>query len=521
MVGWSGPERVVMPLVLDAGVEPIPGYLLVRPLGRGGFGEVWEATAPGAIRVALKFIRLDTEEAGSEQRALEVIRDIRHPHLLDVQFAIRVDDCLVIAMPLCDENLMQRLGACQARGLPGVPRDELLSYMEELAHAIDFLNEPRLEPGGGGRAGAQHRDIKPHNIFLVGDSVRLADFVLAKILAGSLAGHSGSMSAGYVAPEVIEGRVSQRSDQYSLAVTYAQLRTGQLPFAGDSLNQILYARIRMPPDLGDLPEEERAVVARALEKRPEDRWPNCRAFVLALAEAVHTEGGRLAPQGGSTLVAGARARILKLLTRWRFVNPSGPTLVADDQTTPMTKCVTRLPQTQRRSPPGPGPGPGPGPVLPDPPRIARSRDGGDRRRDRDRAGADPGRRVPDGLARRRSRRRRRREAETPGADRPAVPPRRVRGDAGAVRAGHGPQPEPARAGGGVRQEGGRPGHAPAPGRERLLARRGRILQRTERAGRAATLLPLRAGVAIGGRRIPPADGGGVGIRLSRGEPGPV
>src|SRR4051794_7603351 len=118
----------------------------------------------------------------------------------------------------------------------------------------------------------------------------------------------------------------------------------------------------MPPDLGDLPEEERQVVARALEKRPEDRWPNCRAFVLALAEAVHTEGGRLAPQGGSTLVAGARARILKLLTRWRFVNPSGSTLVAGDQTTPMTKCVTQLPETQRGSPPVPVSTPVPVPV---------------------------------------------------------------------------------------------------------------------------------------------------------------
>ena len=93
---------------LKPGVEPVLGYRLVRKIGQGGFGEVWEAEAPGGFRVALKFIRLDTDQAGPEQRALEVIRDIRHPHLLDVQFAARVEDCLVIAMPLCDESLMDR-----------------------------------------------------------------------------------------------------------------------------------------------------------------------------------------------------------------------------------------------------------------------------------------------------------------------------------------------------------------------------------------------------------------------------
>ena len=105
------------------------------------------------------------------------------------------------------------------------------------------------------------------------------------------------MSPHYVAPEVLEGRVSQRTDQYSLAVTYFQLRTGRLPFAGDSVNQVLYAHVHRPPDLSGLPEEERAVVARALAKRPEDRWPSCREFVRRLAR----------PHAASETTADARA----------------------------------------------------------------------------------------------------------------------------------------------------------------------------------------------------------------------
>jgi len=289
-----------MSLELAAGVEPVPGYVLVRRLGRGGFGEVWEATAPGGVRVALKFIRLDTAEAGPEQRALEVIRDIRHPHLLDVQFAVRAQDCLVIGMPLCDESLWDRLRACRDRSLPGLPRDELLCYMNELARAIDFLNELRHPAGDGTLVGVQHRDIKPQNIFLVGGSARLADFGLAKVIQTTVADCSLWLSPNYVAPEVLEGRVARWTDQYSLAVTYYHLRTGRLPFNAESINQMIKAHLLDPPDLTALAPEERPVLARALAKRPEERWPTCRAFVLGLESAALAEDARLAAEKGAT-----------------------------------------------------------------------------------------------------------------------------------------------------------------------------------------------------------------------------
>ena len=285
-----------MSLNLEAGVEPVAGYTLIRKLGQGGFGEVWEAEAPGGVRVALKFIRLGTAQAGPELRALEVIRNIRHPHLLDVQFAVPVEDCLIVAMPLCDQSLWDRLKECQKEGRPGLPRDELIGYMEELARAIDFLNEPRHPAGDGHLVGVQHRDIKPQNIFLVGGSVRLADFGLAKILEASCANHTGSMSPHYVAPEALKGTVAPQSDQYSLAVTYCQLRTGTLPVTGKSISEIIYNHLNGIPDLSALPEEERPVVGRALAKEPGARWPTCRAFVIGLEEAALADDGRRAPE---------------------------------------------------------------------------------------------------------------------------------------------------------------------------------------------------------------------------------
>ncbi|MBY0525641.1 MAG: DUF1080 domain-containing protein [Gemmataceae bacterium] len=267
----------------QAGTEPVPGYQLIAPLGRGAFGHVWKATGPGGFLVAMKLIPIDSRAEKLELRALELMKGIRHANLLALFGTWEDEDLLAVAMELADRTLMDRCNEARRAGLPGIPFDELIEYMQDAAKAIDFLNEPRHTLGDKTRVGVQHRDIKPQNLLLVGGSVKVADFGLAKLLEQTAASNSGSMTVSYAPPEFFRGQTSARSDQYALAVTYCQLRGGRLPFGG-SIAEMTAGHLSMAPDLSFLPEEERPAVARALAKNPDERWSSCREFVKALAE---------------------------------------------------------------------------------------------------------------------------------------------------------------------------------------------------------------------------------------------
>jgi formylglycine-generating enzyme required for sulfatase activity len=266
-------------------MEPIAGYRLVKRLGVGGFGEVWQADGPGGFAVALKFVALEDRAGEVEQRALEIVKGIRHANLLATFGAWVTGPHLIMALELADLSLWDRLHQAQREGQPGIPRAELLEYLGEAAKGLDHLNEHKHVLGTKTRVGVQHRDVKPQNILLIGGSTKVADFGLARILERATTGHTGGMSLPYAAPEFFRGQTSDWSDQYSLAVTYAELRTGRRPFNGESLYGWMHQHLHVAPDLGRLPPGEQAVVARALAKAPEERWPNCRAFGEALRGA--------------------------------------------------------------------------------------------------------------------------------------------------------------------------------------------------------------------------------------------
>src|SRR5262249_31771818 len=105
------------------GSEPIAGYCLQDRLGKGGFGEVWRATAPGGFNVALKFVSLEGNDQSSELRSVEIIRDVRHPNVLTCFGAWRQHGFLIIAMELAQRTLLDRFHDAVAQGLKGIPRE--------------------------------------------------------------------------------------------------------------------------------------------------------------------------------------------------------------------------------------------------------------------------------------------------------------------------------------------------------------------------------------------------------------
>jgi formylglycine-generating enzyme required for sulfatase activity len=274
----------IPPIRLEAQAEPVPGYRLESFLGRGGFGQVWRAVGPGGFPVALKFLTVEESGGARELESLRLLQHVRDTHLLSLFGVWEAPGYHILAMELADGTLADRLEECRREGLPGVPGDELREYFRQAAAGLDFLNEPRHPVGEGGKAaGIQHGDVKPQNLFLVGSGVKVGDFGLLRRMQQSIVTRkTGGLTFAYAAPEVFRGRVARQTDQYSLAVSWCQLRGGRLPFSGDPAG-LMAGHLLREPDLEMLPPSERPAARRALAKEPRERWPSCRAFAEALA----------------------------------------------------------------------------------------------------------------------------------------------------------------------------------------------------------------------------------------------
>jgi serine/threonine protein kinase len=202
------------------------------------------------------------------------MKEVRHPDLLPILGAWQRDDYLILTMELADCSLLDRLKAAVQRSEPGIPLPELMEYMRQAATGIDHLHA----------RGIQHRDIKPQNLLVVSGGVKVADFGLMKLLESLLCNRDrlGALPY-YMAPEWFHRQSSNQSDQYALAISYIELRTGQLPFGAKSVYEVMGAHLEDKLNFSQLPEAEQPILRKATTKNPQDRWPSCRAFVDTLA----------------------------------------------------------------------------------------------------------------------------------------------------------------------------------------------------------------------------------------------
>lgn len=241
----------------------VPGYELVRELGRGAMGTVWLARqlALGGRPVALKIPPPALAAAPeTRRRFLEEARALsrlRHPHVVAVHDVVQDGSVLAYAMEWVEGRswaaLLEDLrlagprvglsGVASSLGAAGLPDADLVRFHArvalEVARALDAVHA----------AGLLHRDVKPSNVLVRADGrALLSDFGLARASEDPLGTRTGAFlgTAAYAAPEQLEGRwreVDGRADVYGLGVSLYQALAGALPFPGRTPGEILL-RIR-------------------------------------------------------------------------------------------------------------------------------------------------------------------------------------------------------------------------------------------------------------------------------------
>lgn len=271
---------------LKPGAEPVPGHRLVKRIGRGGFGEVWEAiNTSDNSRLALKFLDC-THKQGSlivnEIKLLIQLRDLKHDNLLQFYSVTTGKNLIILSMELAEGSLNDLHYIYRTDHRTHVPADVLMNLMNQAAAGIDFIAQQKLSNTNALiQQGMQHCDIKPSNLLLINNTVKVADFGLSGPQMWNARGKAFG-TPPYAPPELYEGRANSRTDQFSLAVTYVELRSGYYPFPVPSDGSCP----TVAPELTMLPEGERNVLAQALSKQWLNRFNSCREFVGALSKVV-------------------------------------------------------------------------------------------------------------------------------------------------------------------------------------------------------------------------------------------
>ncbi len=271
--------------------DRIRDHVIVKRLGRGGFGDVYEVVhAVLGRRAAIKVLHtkyaLATDIRARFEREARLVNSLRHDNIVELfEFGETVDGRPFYVMELLEGRDLE--AELRARG-----RLSPAEAIERLGPVLDALAAVHA-------AGVVHRDIKPSNVFVTatGRTV-LLDFGIAKPLSipALTRSHQQLGTPAYMAPEQILGKpIDARSDLYAIATMAFELLTGRLPFADESprvmQHRHLHAERELPSRfVPEIPAALDAVLAKAMAIDPADRYASARELDAALRDAITPRG---------------------------------------------------------------------------------------------------------------------------------------------------------------------------------------------------------------------------------------
>ncbi|MSO21609.1 MAG: PEGA domain-containing protein [Acidobacteria bacterium] len=268
--------------------EKIGRYIIEGELGRGAMGQVYRAHDPNiGRRLAIKTIPFDSgnpEMRGRFQREAQAAGRLAHPNIVTIFDAGEEQGVLYIAMELVEGQSLSEV---------------LASGPVNFAQAISIGQQIAAGLAHAHGQGIVHRDIKPANIMIAagvaGSVVKIMDFGVARLASSGFTA-TGQMlgTPAYLPPEVIRGEpADSRSDIFSLGIVLYECLTGVRPFNGDNISAVMFQVLTLSPTsphqvIPQVPLALSAVVMKAIEKQPFDRFQSCNELHAAL-EQCHAE----------------------------------------------------------------------------------------------------------------------------------------------------------------------------------------------------------------------------------------
>lgn len=353
-------------------------YQLIEKIGEGGMAEVYLAKQLGELagfekQVALKTIYPHlTEREDLVVMFLDEARiaaQLNHPNIVQIYDLGKVDDTLFIAMEYIHGQDLRRICEQGIEANDFLPREFAARIIADAAAGLHYAHTST--DGQGRPRNIVHRDVSPQNILVsMEGQVKMADFGVAKAedrLGQTQAGQrKGKLS--YMSPEQLESKdVDARSDVYTLGIVLYETTVGKRLFRGrsdfETMSLVANAKVTPPSEVrADFPAELEAIILKALQKEPSDRYQSAQELQMALEDWLHAQDRRV---GG-----------VELGEYMRGLFPGGVGHGDADGGDP----GNRLPEPESRSPepgnrlpgpgsrpPGPGkrpPGAGPGPAAP-------------------------------------------------------------------------------------------------------------------------------------------------------------